>query len=41
MGDEWPEPTRVVKFHLLTTLLDARPIVVERGCHAINVTSGI
>ena len=36
MGDEWPELTRVVKFHLLASLPDVHPIVVECGCYAIN-----
>ena len=35
MGSGWPKLTRVVEFHLLSSLLDAHPIVVKRGCHAI------
>jgi hypothetical protein len=37
MGNEWPKLTRVVEFHLLSSLPDAHPIVVKRGCHAIDV----
>ena len=36
MGDERPIQTREVEFHLLGTLPDANPIVVKRGCYAIN-----
>jgi hypothetical protein len=39
MGNEWPEQTRVVEFHLLNSLPDAHPIIVERECHAIRCFS--
>ena len=43
MGDEWSELelTRVVEFHLLSSLPDAHPTVVKSGCHAIDVTLSI
>jgi hypothetical protein len=33
MDNGWPRPTRVVEFHLLSSLPDTNPIVVTRGCH--------
>jgi hypothetical protein len=41
MGNQLPEPRRKYEFHLLRSLPDAHPIIVERGCHAIDVASGI
>jgi hypothetical protein len=41
MGNKWPKLTRVVKFYLLSTLPDARPIVVTRGCHTIDIAHSI
>ena len=44
MGNERPELTRAVEFHLLSSLPDTRPIIVKRGCHAIvdlSPTGGI
>ena len=41
MGNQWPELTRIVKFHLLSSLPDAHPIVVQRECHAIHVAPSI
>ena len=35
------EPTRVVEFHLLSSLPDARPIVVYRAFHAVDVAPSI
>ena len=37
MGNEWLEPTRVVEFHLLSSLPDTYRIIVQRWCHAIDV----
>jgi hypothetical protein len=36
MGNQFLEPRHTVKFYLLSSLPDAHPIVVERGCHAID-----
>lgn len=33
----WPEPTRVVEFHLIGFPLNTYPIIVERGCWAIDL----
>jgi hypothetical protein len=41
MAIERSEPTRVVEFHRLSSLSDAHPIVVKRGCHAIDVALSI
>ena len=43
MGNNWPEPIRIVEFHILRSLPDAHPIVVKRGCNAtsIHVVLGI
>jgi hypothetical protein len=40
-GHSRPNPNGVFKFYLLSTLSDAHPIVVERGCHAINIIPSI
>ena len=37
MNDELPTLTRVVEFHLLSSLPDAHPIIVKRGCHSVDV----
>lgn len=39
MGNQWPELKREVEFHLLTSLPDAHPVIVQRGCHTIDVAS--
>jgi hypothetical protein len=36
-----PKLTRVVKFYLLSSLPNAYPIVVKRGCHANDIAPGI
>ena len=43
MGNNWPEPIRIVEFHILRSLPDAHPIVVKRGYNAtsIHVVLGI
>jgi hypothetical protein len=41
MGNEWPKLTRVVEFHLLSSLPDSHPIVVKRGCHAFDVAQSL
>jgi len=37
MAIERPEPTRAVEFHLLSSLSDADPIVVKRGCQSQTI----
>ena len=41
MGNQLPELTRVVEFHLLSSLSDAHPVVVKRGCPALYVAPSI
>ena len=41
MGNSRPKPNGVFKFYLLSTLPDAHPIVVERGCLTINIIPSI
>lgn len=37
MGNELSELTRVVEFHLLSSLPDTHPIIVKRGCLVVNL----
>lgn len=39
MAIERSEPTRAVEYHILSSLSDAHPVVVKRGCHAIDYRS--
>ena len=41
MAIERSEPTRAVEFHLLSSLSDADPIVVKRGCKVIDIALSI
>jgi hypothetical protein len=43
MGDQLPKPlaARRTRFYLLSSLPDDDPIVMERGCHAIDVAPSI
>ena len=40
MGHQWPRLTRLVKFYILRPAPDD-PIIVKRGCYAINVTPSV
>ena len=41
MGTSRRNPKRLFTFYLLSTLPDAHPIVVKRGCYTINIIPSI